>query len=804
MELEKKRTVIAEETLRALEWERVIEIAGSLAASTLGSERLFELEPPLSRQRAELLISRTQEMVRVLTETQGGLQIEGLVDIRDTLTRASVQGASLEPLELRQIAETLKCASRIKQQLEKRKSDLPELGGLAERLWDFARIAKDIEKSIGPDGLVTDDASPELKKIRQERSRENRALESKLESVMQKWADQGVLQDSVINYRDGKLVLPVKDEAKHRVQGVMVDTSASGATVFLEPVETLPISNRLRQLDLDERREIHKILLKLTAQVHEQIEEIAITVELLAEYDELYARGRLALRWEGIAPALNESGAMRLWTARHPLLIERIREARTGKVVPLSLELVPPVRTVVISGPNAGGKTVALKTVGLLSLMASAGFFIPAASGSELPHFASIHADIGDAQSLESDLSTFTGHVARLKRMTEEEARPKLLLVDEIGSSTDPAIGAALAEATLLEWTMQNAVSIVTTHHGALKAFAHETEAMVNGSMAFDEEKLTPTFVFRAGLPGSSYALEIAQRVGFPENVLSRARALLDKGALGLEELVGDLSRKIEEYEKLRRESDLKLTQYEGLSKLYSEKTEELKKSKAQVRKQALDEAEKLVVESRREIEQLVREIKEQQADKTAVQRAHEKLNKLRDKVESEQAKTSRELKTQEPERVKLDKIEIGARAQVEGIDGEGVITNTQRGGKRVEIEIGGMRLWVDSHKLFAPPKKSPARPQQVKVQIKFTDDVVKSQLDLRGMTGEEAIPEIDHYLATANESSFKQVNLIHGKGTGMLRIRVREFLETHPLVKSYHDGGANNDDWGSTIVELH
>lgn len=796
--------VIGDDTLRALEWERVLGIAAGLAASSLGTERLLSLEIPLPRSRAELTLRRTHEMIRVLTETSGGLQMEGLTDVRESLSRAGVEGASLDPLELRKIAETLSCIARVRGQLEPRPQELPELSSLAARLWDHARIARQIESAIDTDGELFDDASSDLKRIRAERKRESKQLENRVNSIMQKWAEQGYLQDSVVSFRDGKLVLPVKDEAKHRVQGVMIDTSASGATVFLEPVETLPLSNRLRQLELEEKREIHKILLKLTALVHEHLEEIVLSLEIMAELDELYARTRLALRWEAVSPELNDSRVVRLWRARHPLLIERVREGKLKEVVPLTVEIVPPVRTVVISGPNAGGKTVALKTVGLLSLMAGAGFFIPAASGSMLPHFATVWADIGDAQSIEGDLSTFTGHVARLRNMTEDDATPKLLLVDEIGSSTDPAIGAALAQATLLEWTMQNAVSLVTTHHGALKAFAHDAEGMVNGSMAFDEESLTPTYHFRAGLPGSSYALEIAQRVGFPDRVLKHARGYLDRGALGLEELVGELSRKIEEYERLRRESDLKMTQYEGLAKLYEQRTEELKKTKALARKQAIEEAEELVEQSRREIENLVREIKEKQAEKAAVTSAREKLRELRDRVNTEKTKTAKELKEPRAEKKPARKIELGARVAVEGVEGEGVITALQKGGKRIEVEMNGMRLWFDANRLLEPtPVSKKPKAAEVHVKVKMSNDRITGQLDLRGMLGDEAIPVVDRYLATAAEQGYPSVKIVHGKGTGALRVRVREFLGTHPLVKEMYDGGANQDDFGSTIVEL-
>ena len=791
--------MISEQTLQALEFHRVREIAATLAVSPLGAERLAALAPFAQVSEAEQGMMRTGEMVRIVSS--GEFPLWGLADIREEMRTASVEGSALEPEALLRVAGSASVAGEVKSFLAKHKSGAPLLCGMTANIADLKELSKRIAHCIETDGTMRDEASSDLKHIRGALRSETRHLEDKLQGILRQWTDKGVLQDSVVTYRGGKLALPVRDEARHRVQGVIVDQSASGATVFMEPVETLEVSNRLRQLELDERREIHRILLELTALVHARLDDLMQTLDVLAEFDELYGRAKLALRWDAAEVALSDAGRVRILRGRHPLLCERLKD----QVVPLTLEIEPPLRTLVISGPNAGGKTVVLKTVGLFSVMAAAGLFIPAAPGSELPFFVGIHADIGDAQSIESDLSTFTAHLGRLKGMLTDASTPKLVLADEIGTSTDPALGAALAEALLLELVREQAVTLVSTHHGALKAFAHETDGIANGSMTFDEKSLTPTYVFRPGLPGSSYALEIAERVGFPGNVLETARSLAGRGLMGLEEIVSDLSKKIEQYERLRRESDLKLTEYAALQKLYAERTAQLKKVQAEIKARALKEAEALIEKTGRDMEQAIREVRKQQASREAVKSAHEAISASRETVEEQKREVEKTLEPDKPVREPLEKVEVGVRVQIADLEGVGTIVSLQKGGKRAEVEIGGARLWVDANRLYAAPAEE-KRGRGPRVEMKFTLETqyVSDQLDLRGKYGDEAIPQIDSYLAAAAESSLRQVTLIHGKGTGALRAKVHEFLNTHPLVKSYHDGGRNSDDFGSTVVELN
>jgi DNA mismatch repair protein MutS2 len=724
----------------------------------------------------------------------------GLNDVRGELREASVAGASLDPESLLHVAETASAASQVKAYLSARKQNFPLLFELSRSIADLKDVAKHIEAAISSDGSIKDDASSELRHIRQTHKQETRGLESKLQGILTQWSGRGYLQDSMIAYREGRLVLPVKDTMRGRVQGVIVDQSSTGSTVFVEPVETLEASNHLRQLELEEKREIHRILLDLTSRVHARLDDFRASLEALTELDEFYGRARLAMRWDATDVVLKERGSLRILRGRHPLLIERLK----SEVIPLSFEMAEPLKTIVISGPNAGGKTVVLKTVGLFCVMAAAGLFVPVAPGSELTFFTGIHADIGDAQSIESDLSTFTAHIMRLKRIIEDPSKPKLVLIDEIGSSTDPALGAALAEVVLLELVRQQAITLVTTHHGTLKAFAQETPGIENGSMAFDEATLKPTYAFRAGMPGSSYALEIAARVGFPAHLLDQARGFLGKGMLGLEELVSDLSRKIEDYEKLRRESDLKLTEYHALQKLYAERTAQLKKVQAETKQKAVAEAEAMIAQTGRDMEAAIRTIRKENASREAIKSAKEKITEASQEIEKTRRAVEKTLEPAKPDRLRLDRVNVGDRVEIEDIEGIATIVAIQKGGKRVEVEIGGARIAVDSKRLYAPPaEKKPERDSRVALNFTLETKYVTDQLDLRGKYGDEAIPEVDSYLAAASESNLKQVTLIHGKGTGALRVKVHQFLNTHPLVKSYHDGGRNQDDFGSTVVEM-
>ncbi len=790
-----------ESALQALEFDRVRDILISLAASPLGRERLSGLAPFDEIESALRISRRTSEMATLLNEPSGGFPIWGLADIREELKRASIEGAALDGEALLKIAETLAVAKSVRGYLAKRKDAYPLLSAISVQLGVFTDIESSVDRAIDNTGEVRNDASSELKQIRREIAREKEHLHDRLNKILNDWSEKGVVQEAVIALKGGRLVIPVIESARGRVKGLIADQSASGATVFLEPVETLDISNRVRQLEIDEKKEVHRILKALTGLVYERLSEIRQTLDVLAELDEIYARGRLSTRWNCVAPVINLKGELKIITGRHPLLLERAKDA----TVPLMLEIMPPTRTLVISGPNAGGKTVTLKTVGLFCIMAAAGLHVPAAPGTEIPHFEKVFADIGDSQSIESDLSTFTAHLMKLREMVAEPQVRKLILIDEIGFSTDPALGAALAEAILEALTQQEALTLCTTHQGALKAFAHERLGFLNGSMAFDETTLKPTFKFRTGVPGSSYALEIAERVGFPSELLERARVLLGDERIGLEELVAELSRKIESYEQLRRKSDIRADEFEGLRKLYAEKVADLRRIEREHKKKAIARAEEIFQNANAELERAIREVKEGQAERVVIKSARERLEKAKRDIAQKKTDIESDEKTvptqKQSERLKREP-EIGQNVQVVGFDMPGKVIALQRGKDRVEVEIGSVKLWVKREDLREASAES-SQPEKVTVKFELSQREIPHQLDIRGQYAEDALPVLDKYLLDCYANGLKYASIIHGKGTGALRGKVREFLDSHPLVKDYTDGGANRDDFGSTVAEL-
>jgi DNA mismatch repair protein MutS2 len=644
---------------------------------------------------------------------------------------------------------------------------------------------------------VVDNASHELKQIRRALVFQHERLRSRLNSILEHWSDRGFCRENLITIKGGRFVIPVKEECRTQVKGLIADQSGSGMTIFIEPLETLEIANGIRQLEIDERKEVLRILKSLTASVAIEREAISSSLEVLAIIDSLYARALYARRWKAHAPTINTKHHLRLVKAQHPLLLER----HSGEVIPLDLELGKDFRTLVITGPNAGGKTVALKTIGLLTLMASSGILIPAEPGSEIPYMENIHAHIGDEQSIEQDLSTFTSHLTHLKEILEDTSSSKLVLIDEIGAATDPALGSALAMAVMERLTAQKALSVITTHHGALKTFAHQQPGMGNGSMEFDEETLTPTFRFRPGIPGSSYAFEISQRVGIPEDILARSRELVGEDRSNLEQLLTELTKKIKSLERERQESTLKRTQYDALEKLYREQATKLREQEKTLKRKALEEAENLLKDINRQIESCVREIRESQASQKSIQVAHETVRKIKKDV-TERIQKIEPQKAEKPSKtVPSRAITIGDHVKLEGAEEVGLVVSKQ--GNRFEVEIGQVKLWANRSKLELVEGKPAKKKDRVKIKIEAGDSTAGSEIDLRGMTAEEALPLVEKYLFDTYTSGWSSVGIIHGKGTGALRAKILEFLDNHPLVKSTRSGRPEEGDYGVTIVEL-
>ncbi|MCX6640629.1 MAG: endonuclease MutS2 [bacterium] len=778
-----------------LELDKLLETCAGEASSELGRRRILELEPlaDITAIRRELAL--VDEMARLLGRKS--LPIQGLSDVSATLKKLSPAGSVLDRHEYPPLRDLVAASGKLAAFFAEQKEDYPGLVSLAKQLGDFGELTALVDKIFDPAGDVRDDASPELKRIRRQKESEARNLHKILEQVLREWKRLNYAQDEALAYRDGKLLIPVKAEHRGRVSGAIQDESASGATVFVEPLEAIAVSNVMRRLDNEERREIFRILLELCDKFRSRLPEIYASLAILSELDSIYARARLAIRLDCVPPEMTEAPFIKLVNARHPLLGLKLGKS----VVPLNLTLGgADGEVLIITGPNAGGKTVTLKTVGMLCLMAACGLLVPAGEGTQIPVLAALHCDIGDPQSLEQDLSTFTSHLIRLKAALQDPRQPKLVLLDEVGSGTDPAEGTAIARAALLELQAQGALTVATTHQGILKAFAHEAEGIFNGSMEFDGETLQPTFRFHSGIPGSSYALQIGARVGFPAEVLRVAQRFLGEQTSRLEDLLTRLNESLRISEETRRQAEIKRTEQEALRKLYADRIREIKDTEKQRLHEAAVKAKELLADANRSIEAAVKSIRETQASKEAIKQAHTVIKYQKQKVE-QILSAPKEEETPPPE----PGLQAGDRVKVEDLKGTVRVMALRRDGQEAKLEMGGIHIWMDVDRLTKVDI-----PAEDKIKASVNLNLAESdstrpgyEIDLRGMTGDEAEFTVEKYLSEASLAGWKSVRIIHGKGTGALRTRVRELLERSLGIKSFRYGRPEEGDFGVTIVEL-
>ena len=778
-----------------LEFAKVKQRVLRYAVSDAGRD-LLENAPVLSdTDDVRDALAQVTAMKRLL-EVEDALPLEGIHDVRNAIQKSGVEGSVLTSRELAHVGSTLHAARMLRTTLQKRRDAHPGVWRLAEDLPTDKVLEYNIGQAIDETGAVRASASRELQSIRRSIADRYEDLRKRLETVLRGVSELGFSQDDIITTREGRMVIPVKVEHKKRVPGFIHSASASGATVFIEPTETLELNNDIRSLQFQEQREVERILRDLTIAVGEQRPALLRMVDLLASLDALQARAKYSIEILGVEPQILEQGGIHLRDARHPLLLAH--HGRQG-AVPQDLDIGDSFTTLVISGPNAGGKSVTLKCVGVLALMTQSGLHIPAQEDARMRVFRSIFVDIGDEQSIESDLSTFSSHLANLKTIVNKADKHSLVLIDEIGTGTDPAEGGAIAAAVLERLTARRAITIATTHHGALKAFAHETEGVENGAMEFNPENLSPTYRFRSGVPGSSYALEMADRLGFPGDLMERARALLGGQHMRLDSLLQELEASAQEHRATTEELREIKARAEQLASEYAERLQTLTRETREIKRKAADEARSIVERANAVIEQSVREIREHNAGKDVVRAAREEVSKLRAVVQETERET-------EPE-VSEDQLPAGTLVQGSTVTLQdktetGEIAALSPDGKTATVVFGSVKMRVPVSELRAGRKRPSSRPAS-RPLIPDRHDEVPRELDLRGMTGDEALPLIDKFIDDAILAGLHRIDIIHGKGTGALRRKVTDFLSTHPRVRSFRLGEWNEGGVGATVVEL-
>ncbi|MCZ2128290.1 MAG: endonuclease MutS2 [Anaerolineales bacterium] len=794
-------------TLAVLEYDKILERLARFCDFSASMEAARGLSPSASYDLALSRLAETTEARRLFAAQNVGVGASR--DIRSAAALAA-RGGVLDPQTLLDVKSTLIACRDLKKTFEKKEGDYPRLCLIAQGLPETRGIVDAVSRVLSERGEVLDSASVKLADIRRNLRVARERLMNRLQRYLSDSKTAPMLQETLITQRDGRYVIPLRAEFKGKIKAVIHDQSASGATLFIEPLPVVEANNEIRELQLAERDEERRILAEVSALIGEHADELKYGVENLAALDLAFAKAKYAEELQASEPELIQtddkgqktddlrlSPVVRLLHARHPLIDPR-------SVVPIDIDPREGTRAIVITGPNTGGKTVSLKTVGLLALMAQSGLHIPAQSGSQLPFFRSVYADIGDEQSIEQSLSTFSGHIANIIRILKKMDSRSLVIFDELGSGTDPQEGAALARAILNHMLQIGATTFVATHYPELKTFAHATENVVNASLEFDVKTLRPTYKLTLGLPGRSNALAIAQRLGLPQEIIESAKAEIDPLDLRADKLLDDIrkerNRASREREKLEKQRVKLEEQNADLQKRLRQIEDERREALAQARA----EGELEVAILKRNIASLKAQMKKASQSLASVQALEEKTEKLE---ESFADKGQKKKDVPSPSVRDSSSVKLGEKVWVSSLQAEGVVTAL--GESDAEIQIGTIRMRAKFSDLSKkqtkderPTTKETPRPSSS--VLRSPSAAPKMEADLRGLTAEDALDKLEKYLEQAYLAGMPFVRIIHGKGTGRLRQAVREALRGHAYVASFEEGGHTEGGEGVTVAKLN
>jgi DNA mismatch repair protein MutS2 len=789
-----------EHALGVLEYDKIVAMLVARTSFAPAAELAAALTPSSDRGWIENRLGRVSEL-RSALDDGADVPTVGAVDIRAAVASSRRVGAALHPEQLLAVASTLERSASVRSFLERRSGSCPLVCRIAADLVEPPGLRERIGAVIDPETLdVRDSASRELRRIRTALQRARTRIERKIQEVLERESAAGRLQEPAVHMRDGRHVLPVRREKVGRIDGIVHDRSSSGATLFVEPPETVALSNELADLVSAERDEVLRILQELTGEVGAAADDLSRTVEALAAIDLSRAGAVLSRDLGAVEPELDDGGRLVIRAGRHPLLIEALG---AENVVPLDFELGGDGTTVVISGPNAGGKTVALKTIGVLQLMAQSGLHVPATAGTAVPVLRDCFADIGDEQSIEMSLSTFSSHLRTLAVILREAGRDTLVLIDELGAGTDPDEGGSIALAILEDLTERGAPTVATTHLGSVKASVHNRGGMMNGSMAFDPETFEPSFRYVSGVPGASHALSIAARMGLPDRVLSRANELRDQDAARIDGLVADLVQRERALSSTLDDAEREHARVELLARDYEDRLSGVKDERKKIRGEALAEAREILERAQSLVEETVKDLKTREAERRAIKEARRKIRTGRDTVAR---KLEEETPSQQPDEGRRpEHLEPGMPVRVAGIDRVGELLDLPDDRGKVRVRIRNASLEIEADELREAPEGAAKRGERPK-RAAFTvhaDDEPAVELHLRGMTTDEIPGRIEQFLSRAVLQGMRQVRIVHGKGTGALRSRTHEVLRGMPHVASFRLGRWGEGDTGVTIVEL-
>jgi DNA mismatch repair protein MutS2 len=795
--------LIQTETLTLLEWPRLCQHLATFAATKLGVSGARDLGLPTTRADTTALLAQTQEVYQLENQLNVTLQFDGIEDIRDSLARADVQGI-LAGTELLEIATTLAGARQLRRSVDDQEAEIvPTLLALVEELRTYPELEQDIHHCIDDRGRVTDRANPKLLGIRENQRRTRDQILNSLQRIMSRQSN--AIQESVITQRDGRYVIPVKATHKDAVPGIVHDTSTSGSTLYIEPQSTVGANNQLRQLLRQEQAEEEAIRRRLTEQVAAVGPDLARLVAICTVLDLAVARSRYAywlganpprfVDWGTIDPAPER---IVLRNLRHPLLVWQAQQEAGRPVVPIDLTIQPQIRVVAITGPNTGGKTVTLKTLGLAALMAKAGMFVPARAPVELPWFEQVLTDIGDEQSLEQSLSTFSGHIRRIGRILDalEESANSLVLLDEVGAGTDPSEGSALAIALLQTLADRAVLSIATTHFGELKALKYQDDRFENASVEFDDVSLSPTYRLLWGIPGRSNALAIARRLGLDPAVIDIAQTHVGGQREDLNQVIAGLENQRREQVAKSAEADRLVKQAEFLYDQVAQKADKLRSQEQQLKQQQEAAVQAAIAEAKAEIAQVIRTLQRGKVTGQDAQQATGQLEQLSGKYLPSQQKPPKAKRGWQPK--------VGDRVRIPRLGQKADVLSIADDGESLTVRFGLMKMTVTMPEVESlqgekvqPPERAPKAlpPPPPTPLIKTSQNTV----DIRGQRVMDAEVELDQAIAQGDRAIW----VIHGHGTGKLRLGVHEFLKQHGRVASFELAAKEEGGSGVTIVHL-
>lgn len=779
--------------LKTLEFTKIKEKLLSHASSTLGTNKLMELVPSSDFQLVNRSQEETDEAYTVL-RLKGHVPLDGIFEVRPHVKRAEI-GAMLSSKELVEVASTIKAARQLvkfmEEVIEDEQLTLPAIEEQINRIPHLFELEKEITNSIDEQGYVVDHASDTLRTIRNQiRSKESRIRE-KLDSMVRSSNAQKMLSDAIITIRNDRYVLPVKQEYRGHYGGIVHDQSSSGQTLFIEPQVVVELNNDLQGLKVKEQQEVERILLALSNVVGEEADQIRVTAASLTELDFYFAKARFSKTYRGTKPIINHNGKISLKRARHPLI-------SADEIVENDIWLGEDFTTIVITGPNTGGKTVTLKTIGLSVLMAQAGLFIPALDGSEVAIFDSVYADIGDEQSIEQNLSTFSSHMVNIVEILKRADSNSLILFDELGAGTDPQEGAALAISILDEVYQRGARVVATTHYPELKAYGYNREGVANASVEFDIETLSPTYKLLIGIPGRSNAFEISKRLGLQDEIIHRARSLMSEDRQEVDLMIASLETNRKKAETAYEEAEEYLQTAEKIHKDLQKQMAEYYDKKDELVNKAKEKANQIVEEAKKEAESIIQELRQLRFEKNAEVKEHE-LIEAKKRLENAAPELQKSLKKKATNGKRV--FRPGDEVKVISLGQKGILVD-KLSDKEWQIQIGILKMKIHEEDLewIKSPKAVETR---AFASVKGKDYHVNLELDLRGERFEDALLRVEKYIDDAVLAGYPRVSIIHGKGTGALRTGVQNYLKNHRSVKSYRYGEAGEGGTGVTVVQL-